>query len=104
MQSPAAFFNLRHLGRVRDGPQGVALAKRESSAGFVLANAGQPPRTGGSLLAHARPCANAGRLCESRLARLALYKIRRNSRRPERNDGLFFQRWARKTDNDGITR
>ena len=50
---------------------GFGVLKRESSAGFVLANRGQPPanQRDGSLLAQARPCAhNAGRLCESRRA------------------------------------
>jgi len=93
--------------RVRDGPKGVAFGvlKRESSAGFDLANPGQPPRTGGTGasspthgLAPITPggCASPGG--PSR-ARLALQKIRRNSRRPDGETAV-----GQKTDNDGITR
>ena len=87
---------------------GVSDSPRVSSAGFVLANLGEPPRTGGTGasspthgLAPITPggCASPGG--PSR-ARLALQNIRRNSRRPDGETEP--PTVGQKTDNDGITR
>ena len=96
--------------RVRDGPQvWLGVLKRDSCAGFVLANRGQPPRTSATEasspthgLAPITPGGCASRGGPSRATGPSKHPKELQKARTERRHVLPTA--GQKTDNNGITR